>query len=263
GSTMYDAYIYLAIDIKNQEYVVGDSHKIYNNIDSTMHLSGTGMAIPLPSDEHLSGELKFSIEGVVNTTWSQGVRQHATWFRHETYSATNIPIMAHVDKIFIKNLKFELQSDNGKVNVNNENDIVYMSDEIKKYSKSKDDITFKFNTALTAAEASAMNVAPIFAKSTVLNMSTGDAILDIVNNVTSETDKPEKFYVDAYWREYNEPRMVINTALKDTNSFANLDVTQFNKLNLSFIDDKTFFVTKTERNLKNETINLTIKERNQ
>ena len=263
GSTMYDAYIYLAIDVNDGEYLVGQSHKIYNNISTGMGLDVTGMAVPLPYSAHLSGVLRFSIEGIVNSSWDNGVRKHHTWFRHTQYTQNWVPIMSHVDKIYIEEFDFEPKSDYGKVLVNDDNDIVYLSNEIRKYTKRKDDIKFKFNTALTASESSAMGVKPIFAKSTVVNITTGDAILGIVNNMTSETDKPEKFYVDAYWREYNEPRMVINTALKDTNSFAHLDVTQFNKLNLSFIDDKTFFVTKTERNLKNETINLTIKERNQ
>ena len=259
GNVIYNAFIYLAVNIDDGQYLIGESHDIYNNVSTNMNLDKSGMAIPLPANEHLHGELRFAILGPVNNTWDAGVRRHPTWFRHTTYTPNVISILPHVDKIYIEKFDVALVSDNGKKVSNEENDIIYMSDEIRKYTKRKDDINFKFNTALTANEAAAMGVKPILAKSTVLNMTTGDAILNIVNNATSETDKPERFYVDAYWREYNDPRMVVNTALKDTNSFEYLDVTQFNKLQLSFIDGKTFFVTKTERDLKNEKINITLK----
>lgn len=262
GSTIYDAYIYLSIDINNQEFVVGQEHKLYNTITSNMHLDGEGMAIPLPYDKHLSGALRFSIEGVVNSTWYQGCRRHSTWFRSTKYSADEIPIMAHVDKIWIESLKVELQSDNGKRSVDSDADIVYMSDMVKKYIKRKDDIEFKFNTSLTSDEAARMGVAPILARSSVINMTTGDGILNIVNNVTNEIEKPEKFYCDAYWREYNSPLMTLETQLHEMNSHAHLDLTQFNKLQFPYLADKTFYVVKTERNMKYGTINLTLKQRN-
>lgn len=262
GTTLYKAFIYLAVNIDDGQYLIGESHDIYNNISTNMNLEKTGMAIPLPANEHLHGELRFAIVGPVNTIWKDGIYRHPTWFRHTNWTHNAVSILPHVDKIYIEKFDVTLVSDNGNQVFNDKNDIVYLSNMIRKYTKRKDDITFKFNSALTASEAAAMGVKPILAKSTVINMTTGDSVLNIVNNATSETDKPERFYVDAYWREYNTPRMVINTALKDTNSFEYLDVTQFNKLQLSFIDDKTFFVTKTERDLKNEKINVTLKERN-
>ena len=262
GSVIYNAFIYLAINIDDGQYLIGESHDIYNNISTNMGLDKTGMSIPLPSNKHLSGELKFSIIGPVNNTWDAGIRRHPTWFRHTTYTPNVISILPHVDKIYIEKFDVNLVSDNGKQVVNEDNDIIYMSDMVQKYIKRKDDIEFKFNCALTASEANAMGVNPILAKSTVVNMTTGDAILNIVNNATSETDKAEKHYVDAYWREYNAPRMILDTALIDHNDFEHLDTIQFKKFTFPYIEDKTFFVVKTERDLKNESINLTLKERN-
>lgn len=262
GNVIYNAFIYLAVNIDDGQYLIGESHEIYNNIYTNMGLDKTGMAIPLPSNKHLSGDLRFCILGPVNNTWDAGVRRHPTWFRHTTYTPNVISILPHVDKIYIEKFDVALVSDNGKAVINDDNDIVYMSDEVQKYMIKKDDLEFKFNTALTASEANAMGVAPILSKSTVVNITTGDAILGIVNNMTSETDKPEKHYVDAYWREYNEPRMLFETSLHDTYDMEHLDGVQFKKFTFPYIDDKTFFVTKTERNLKNETINLTLKERN-
>ena len=257
GTLKIDAYIYLAIDINDGEYLIGQSHKIYNNISTDMNLDKTGMAIPLPSDEHLSGELRFSIVGVVNSCFGQGFYRHSTWFRHSAWDSSQLSIMPHVDKIFIGKFDVAFVSDNGNVVVNDDADIVYMSDETQKYVNRKDDIEFKFNSALTASEASAMGVTPVLGKSTVVNIGTGDAVVNVVNNVTNETDHPEKHYVDAYYREFCEPRLIVNTALKDNNLFD-----RFNKYKFPYFEGKTFFVVKTERDIKNESITLTLKEKN-
>lgn len=257
GSLRYVSFIYLATDIDNNGWVIGESHEIYNNITSDMYLEGaTGQAIPLPYEEHLSGALKFAIVGVVNTWWDNGIRRHKTWFRHETLTSSYIPIMSHVDKIYIENLKFDFKSDYGMV-ADKGNDIIYMSDEIKKYVNKKDDIEFKFNTSLTAEEAEQMGTIPFSARSAVVNMTTGGPIVNIVNNVTSETDKPERFYVDAYYREYNQPRMIVDTSFVDPDQVVN-----FNKYTFPYLENKTFFVVKTEKDVKREKINLTLKERN-
>lgn len=256
GTVMYDNYIYLAMRVKNGEWVVGESHDIYNNITSDMYIPGTGQAIPLPYEAHLSGTLKFAIVGVVNQEWQNGLRRHKTWFRHTTMSSMYVPIMAHVDKIYIENLKFDFKSDYGMV-ADKGNDIIYMSDEIKKYVNKKDDIEFKFNTSLTAEEAEQMGTIPFSARSAVVNMTTGGPIVNIVNNVTSETDKPERFYVDSYYREYNQPRMIVDTSFNETDQVVN-----FNKYTFPYLENKTFFVVKTEKDVKREKINLTLKERN-
>ena len=256
GSVIYDAFIFLAIDINDGDYLIGQSHSIYNNITTDMNIEKEGMAIPLSSDAHLSGELRFSIIGPVNITWDSGVRKHATWFRHSSWTNNSISILPHVDKIYLEKFDVAFVSDNGKILINDDNDIIYMSDETQKYVNRKE-IEFKFNSALTKNEAAAMGVNPVLGKSTVVNINTGDAVLSVVNNVTSETEKPEKHYVDAYYREFCEPRLIVETALKDSNSFD-----RFNKYQFPYFEGKKFFVVKAERDLKNESIALTLKEKN-
>ena len=262
GNTIYDAFIYLGINVDDGDFLINQEHDIFNNISTNMGLDKTGMAIPLPSNEHLSGELRFAIIGVVNLVWGQGIRRHPTWFRHTTWTESTISVMPHVDKIYISKFDVSLVSDNGKIVTNDDADIVYMSDETKKYIKRKDDIEFKFNTALTASEAQAMGTTTVLAKSTVVNVATGDAILNIVNNVTSETDKPERFYVDCAWREYNTPRMILESNIHDYNDMEHLDAVQLRKFTFPYLEGKQFFVLKTERDLKNESIALTLKEKN-
>lgn len=261
GEVILDAFIYLAIDINDGEYLVGQTHPLYNNVSTDMGIDKQGIAIPLPANKHLSGELHFSIVGIVNNVWDNGVRRHSTWFRHTEYSQNYISIFPHVDKIFIEKFSCEFVSDNGKALVNPDADIVYLSDETKKYLK-RSEHDFIFNSGLSSSEAAAMGVAPITSKSTVVKVNSGDALINYTNNITNEFDKPERFYVDSYYREFCEPRLIVDTTLIDHNDFEHLDSVQFRKFTFPYIEDKTFFVVKTERDLKNESIALTLKEIN-
>lgn len=253
GTIRYNAYVNLAINIDTGDWVIGQKHQIYNNVFTNMGLDKTGMAIPLPYSEHLTGEMRFSIIGPVNNTWDNGTRRHPTWFRHTQLNPNEVSILPHVGKIWISKFDVELVSDAGKNVKYNNDDIVYRSDEQHKYVNSKDDIEFRFTTALTGEEAAQMHVNYGSFKSNVIN-SDGDAILSILNNVTNEIDKPEKHYVDAYYREYSSPKMIVETTLHDNN-----DLKRFNKFNIHYLN-KTFHLIKSERNVINATTKLTIKE---
>lgn len=207
-------FIYLAINIDDGEFLIGDTHKIYNNIHSDMGLEKTtGMAIPIRSTDNVSGTISFKIIGPVNNTWDNGVRRHPTWFRNETLTQNYVSILPHVGQIWIKNLDVKLVSDNGKQTVGANDDIIYCSDEQNRFIKKKDDIDFKFTTALTAAEAAELGVTITVNKSDVIGADTNIPITAIHNNVTNETDKPEKFYVDAYYREYCNPKIIMDSTM--------------------------------------------------
>lgn len=254
GTIKYYAYINIAININNGQFLVGEDHDIYNNIETNMGLDKTGMAIPLPYDDNLSGELKFSIVGPVNLSWDNGIRRHPTWFRHTQVTSNVISVMPHVDKIWLKQFNVDLVSDRGK-NVEFEDaDIVYRSDEQRTYINKKDDIEFSFTTALTAEEASDMHVNITQNRSDVTD-TTGALITELTNVNTSETDKPEKIYVDAYYKEYCEPRTILTTTLNDTS-----DVKPFNKYNISFMNKVYYFVAE-EKNVRQAKTKVTLKER--
>ena len=253
GTIRYKVYVNLAINIDADDWVIGQKHQIYNNVFTSMGLDKTGMAIPLPYDEHLSGELRFSIIGPVNLTWDNGTRRHPTWFRHTQLKPNEVSILPHVGNIWISKFEVELVTDRGKNIEFDDSDIVYRSDEQRKYVNIKDDIEFKFTTALTAQEASEMHVNYTTNKSDVAN-SNGDSILSIINDTTNETDKPEKHYVDAYYREYCQPRMIVETTLHDDNN-----IKRFNKYTIQYLN-KTFHLIKEEKNVIDATTKLTLKE---
>lgn len=254
GTIRYKAYVNLAVNINNGQFLIGDELPMYNNIDTTMGLEQTGMAIPLPSDKNLSGELRFSIIGPVNISWDNGIRRHPTWFRHTQVTPNVVSVMPHVDKIWIKSFNVELVSDRGKNVEYDDADIVYRSDEQKKYINKKDDIEFKFTTALTADEAANMQVNFTTNRSDIMD-STGLAILSITDNHTNETDKPEKIYVDAYYREYCNPKTIIETTVHDNVSHP------FNKYNFGFMQGKTYYFVSEEKDVRRATTKLTLKER--
>ena len=256
GSIRYKAYINISMDIDNNQFVIGEEHQLWNNVKTQMGLGDKkGIAIPLPYDKHLSGQLKFTIFGPVNNaTWNNGIRRHPTWFRHTYIQENIVSILPHVGQIWLKNFSAELCSDRGK-NVEFEDaDIVYRSDEQKKYINKKDDIDFKFTTALTSLEASSMQVNISNNRSDIVDDS-GVAILSITDNHTQETDKPEKIYVDAYYREYSTPKTILETTVHDSNN-----INPFNKYNISFMN-KTYYFVSEEKNLASNTTKLKLKER--
>lgn len=255
GDIMYKAYIYLAINIDDGQYLIGESHPIYNNIDATMNVDKlTGMAIPMKNTDNLSGDLHFSIIGPVNNTWDGGIYRHKTWFRHSSITESQRNILPHVGQIWIKKFDVKLASDNGKEVINDENDIIYCSDEQRKFINKKDDIDFKFTTALTAAEASAMHVEYAINRSDVSD-SDGIQILDINNTVTGETDKPEKHYVDAYYTEYCDPKIKVDTTLHNSNK-----INIFNKYAINYLN-RTFYIQKTEYDVIKDKKKITFKEK--
>lgn len=256
GTIRYKAYINLAMNIDNNQFVIGEDHDMWNNIETNMNLQDKeGIAIPLPYEKNLSGVINFIIVGPVNNSWDQGIRRHPTWFRHTQVTQNYISILPHVSQIWIKDFKVDLCSDRGGNTEFSDADIVYCSDEQKRFIDKKDDIEFRFTTALTAEEAFQMKVNLSNNKSDVVD-DTGASILAITNNLTNETDKPEKIYVDAYYREYCEPRKILETTVHDGD-----DIVPFNKYNISFMNGDTYYFVSEEKDLRNNTTKLRLKER--
>ena len=245
----------LGFNPQKDEYIIGEMHDIYNNITTDMMLSSTGTAIPITHNDHLSGTLSFKILGPVNITWDNGIRRHPTWFRSETLTANYVDILPHVQTLFIESFDIKFESDNGKIkDQNTKDDLVYESDETKQYINKKDDITFDINTALTSDEAYHYNVDITTNKNNVLD-SDSQPILAITDTNTHETDKPEKIYVDAYYNEYSNPKLLVETTLEDDP----LKVNMFYKYSIGYMN-KTFAPVYINRNLANNSATIKLKE---
>ena len=245
----------LGFNPQKDEYIIGEPHDIYNNITTDMMLSGTGTAIPIKKTDNLSGTLSFKILGPVNIVWDDGIRRHPTWFREEHLTSNPIRILPHVQTLFIESFDIKFESDNGKIKDQNINDdLVYESDETKQYINKKDDITFDINTALTSDEAYHYNVDITTNRNNVLD-NNNQPILAITDRNTNETDKPEKIYVDAYYNEYNSPKLIFDTTIQDDPLVVNM----FYKYAIGYMN-KTFAPVFINRNLAMNSATIKMKE---
>ena len=191
--------------------------------------------------------------------WGDITRRHPTFFRHTKWTEHAVPLLAHVSSIQIKQFEVKLHSDNGLIeHLGDEHDIIYMSDAKTSFCNKKDDLEFKITSALTYDESVQLGIVNTPCLSTPVNMASGDGVLQVCNTLTGQQAKAEQLYVDAYYREYHEPRVVLKQTFADrTNGIVDL----FTHYRQAFMD-KTFFVQAINRNLTEGSAELTLKEIN-
>ena len=131
-----------------------------------------------------------------------------------------------------------------------------MSDTKQTFVNIKDDLEFDINSALTTAECQKLGVSNILKLSTPKNVLTDEGVLEIYDRNGNVKAKPEQIYVDSYYKEYHDPRIVMEQKLIDTD-----DVSLFNHYNHEELG-KDFFVQGFGRNLIEGRADLTLKEIN-
>ena len=252
----YQQCFTIGFDPKIGDKLVGAEFSIQNNIDYKMGIDAEGIAIPITKGDKISGQVRFMILGPVNATWDVITRRHPTFFRHTKWSSSSVPLLAHVSSILIKSFEVKVYSDNGLIsNGNDDNDIIYMSDTKETFVNKKDDLEFKINSALTAAECAQLGVSNTVKLSTPLNISTGDGVLEVYDRNGNVKAKPEQIYVDSYYTEYHKPRIVMEQKLRDIDNVVSL----FNHYRHEALN-KEFFVQGIGRNLIEGRADLTLKE---
>ena len=252
----YQQCFTIGFDPKIGDKLVGTEFSIQNNIDYKMGIDAEGIAIPITKGDKISGQVRFMILGPVNATWDVITRRHPTFFRHTKWSSSSVPLLAHVSSILIKSFEVKVYSDNGLIsNGNDDNDIIYMSDTKEAFVNKKDDLEFKINSALTAAECAQLGVSNTVKLSTPLNISTGDGVLEVYNRNGNVKAKPEQIYVDNYYTEYHKPRIVMEQKLREIDNVVSL----FNHYRHEALG-KEFFVQGIGRNLIEGRADLTLKE---
>ena len=252
----YQQCFTIGFDPKIGDKLVGAEFSIQNNIDYKMGIDAEGIAIPITKGDKISGQVRFMILGPVNATWDVITRRHPTFFRHTKWSSSSVPLLAHVSSILIKSFEVKVYSNNGLIsNGNDDNDIIYMSDTKETFVNKKDDLEFKINSALTAAECAKLGVSNTVKLSTPLNISTGDGVLEVYDRNGNVKAKPEQIYVDSYYTEYHKPRIVMEQKLRDIDNVVSL----FNHYRHEALG-KEFFVQGIGRNLIEGRADLTLKE---
>lgn len=245
----------IGIDPKLKDCILGTEFDIQKNAPYTLGITAEGTAIPIRMSDHVSGQVRFLILGPVNAEWNQITRRHPSFWRHTKWYSDSVLLLSKANSIMLKDFKVEVVSDNGKIGaVGDESDIVYMSDTKESFVNTKDDIEFKITTALTSEECRQIGVNNAVKLSSPQNMLTQNALLTIHDWNTGETAKPEQIYVDAYWKEWHEPRVKM-----EQNHMDDGHVSPF-YLYGSPANDKFFHVQGISRDLTAGTAKLTLKE---
>lgn len=252
----YNQSFTVGFDPKKGDKLVGTEFDLQNNKDYTYGIDEDGIAIPIKKADHVSGQVRFMVLGPVNALWNNITRRHRTWFRREKWQQGDIPLMAHVSSIVVKDFQVRAFSDNGLMGeASGDNDVVYMSDTKETYANPKDDITFKISSALTADECAALGVSNSVKMSTPTVAQTGDAAASIYDNIRKVQAKPEQMYVDSYWRECHEPRVGMEQNVADAGGAAS----RFGHYRHPAMG-KEFYVTGISRNLMEGNALLNLKE---
>ena len=246
----------IGIDPELRDKIIGTEFEIRKNAPYTKGITAEGTAIPIRMSDHVSGSVQFKILGPVNAEWNEVTRRHPSFWRHTKWYQDSHLLLQEINSIMLKEFKIEVVSDNGKIGaVSDEKDIVYKSDTGESFVNRKDDLEFRFTTALTSKECKESGVNNAVKLSSPQNEATKNALADIYDRNQNLTDKPEKLYVDAYWQEWHEPRVVMTQNViepKKGLSFASIFSVP--------VIGKRFYVQGIDRNLTEGTAVVTMRE---
>lgn len=214
----------LGIDPNKGDYILGQDFEIENNITFDMNLgSNKGFAIPIKKSDNLKGNIVFKILGPYQLQWNDITKRHHTMFRHTKYTDNDKYILANCSSIVIKDFNCKLISDNSGLEVNNEKDLIYVSTEDKKFTNSYE-TDFDITSGLSSQECYEKQINnKVYMNYPVTTK--GEVVTKIVNKnyqVSAEEedpvflqDKPEKFYIDQYFREYSKPRIIFQVPVRE------------------------------------------------
>lgn len=246
----------IGIDPKLKDKIIGTEFEIRKNAPYTKGITAEGTAIPIRMSDHISGSVQFKILGPVNAEWNEVTRRHPSFWRHTKWYQDSHLLLQETNSIMLKEFKIEVVSDNGKIGaVSDEKDIVYKSDTGESFVNRKDDLEFRITTALTSKECKILGVNNAVKLSSPQNEATKNALTSIYDRNQNLVDKPEKLYVDAYWKEWHEPRVVMTQNViepKEGLSFASIFSVP--------IIGKRFYVQGIDRNLTEGTAVVTMRE---
>lgn len=244
----------LGINPKIGDKIIGDEFSIQNNISYTMNLETEGTAIPITKADALSGAVVFRILGPINLTWNDITRRHKTWFRHTKWYNNTKFVLSHLENIIIKDFECKVYSDQAGNDSDEDNDLIYMSNETDKFVNKKDDTEFKFITQLSSAECVQKGIKNSINLNAVINTNTRTPLESIYNATTNETAKPEEHYINQYYLAYSKPKLIMETDLHDTDDISIQNIFH------SKVLKRNFFVQSINRDLKEASVHIKLKE---
>ena len=144
-------------------------------------------------------------------------------------------------------------SDFGKKNLTEDKDLVYSSAEVGKFINNYE-TDFKLITQLSSNECFEKGVNAGVLLNAVFDDNTKLPITQIYNATTNEKAKAEEHYIDAYYKEYSKPKVVMECSLIDG---SNID---FRHKFYSETLKKHFTIQSISRNIVNNSAQIVMKE---
>lgn len=233
----------LGIDIKIGDKIIGPEYDIANNISYTLGIDAKGTGIPVRKSDNVSGPVTFRILGPYNALWKNIVRYAPTFYRHTAWATGWIAILNRVSAIWMKD--FSVQIKTGKVDDLEDGDLVYTSDTDESFINKKDDLSFKFATALSNDERKLLGVPDVVCRNTPVVSATNKPLMAISDTLRGVSGKPEQLYIDWHWNKAHRARVSLIHGVKDVDG----NVDRFALYKHLAMPDKKFCVDGISRNL--------------
>lgn len=255
GKDYYKTTFSLGVNPKIGDYIIGDEFDLQNTIDYTMNLDAEGTAIPIRNSDALSGTMKFKIISPVQLMWNDvsATKRGFLFWKSTKWSDSSKYILAHTENIIIKDFKCNIVSDFGKKNLTEDKDLVYSSVEVGKFINNYE-ADFKLVTQLSSNECFAKGVNAGVLLNAVFDDNTKLPITSIYNATTNEVAKAEEHYIDAYYKEYSKPKVVMECSFIDGSDI------DFKNKYYSETLKKHFTILSISRNIVNNSANVVMKE---
>ena len=194
----------LGVDPKIGDYIIGDEFSLQNTVTFKMNIDTEGTAIPIKKDDALSGAVIFRILGPINLTWNDITRRHPSFWRHTKYYSNTKFILSHLENIIIKDFECKIYTDNGgNEQLNEDNDLIYLSTENEQFINKKDDIEFKFITQLSSEECLSKGIKNTVNLNSIINNNTNLPLTTLYNGLTADTAKAEEHFINSVYNEYS------------------------------------------------------------
>ena len=260
-------YFTIGIDPKIGDSIIGQTFKVANNMDYTKGIDVSGTGIPIKASDQLAGTVHFSILGPYNTIYEETTKSTHTkflfWKCHHQHT-DDITLLEHIQSIMVKDLKFDVKSDNGMRSnyaTKADNDLVYASDMNPLYIENLEE-DIKICTGLTQAECDQLGIKYQVSNSYVLNADNS-----FFRGFGTNLVKPEVCLVDYLYKEYHNPAKMIETNVKTTiftngiyGNTMSLDMLHNAITGIYPNSQSSFMLMSYETDIKMQTMNITLRE---
>ena len=245
----------LGIDIKIGDKIIGPEYDIANNISYKLGIDAKGIGIPVRKSDNVSGPVTFRILGPYNALWKNIVRYAPNFYRHTAWATGWIAILNRVSAIWMKDFSVQIKTDKG--DDSEDGDLIYTSDTDESFINKKDDLSFKFATALSNDERKLLGVPDVVCRNTPVVSATNKPLTSISDTLRGVSGKPEQLYIDWHWNKAHRARVSLIHGVKDVDG----NVDRFALYKHPAMPGKEFLVDGISRDLANGSAQIRMTEK--